>query len=294
MYTQRGIRFQTDPGNHISLIDIFKTLQLEEFYWHYDNAQVFGIRNPDLLFETQGFMQGSQLKDILTTNEFMAIFAEFIGYRRVEDITEIYVWEEFIDSNAEVAVLIADCYFIDVYLKNPEQIQEYYKYIEELGYKPEFIDENDERYNKYGKLLKKFFNSILIIIGSSVIIHSIRMIIIDFEKLKFAELMDDFALPLILSLLFLLYIYLFTVITSYEILFIRLKFVKTIEESLRKRLKWRVILFCNINIERIVHFVQLSRVMQSYVKDSDDITKLFTNYKSYKASKVSQEGSNFS
>ncbi|MDR6723599.1 hypothetical protein J2W91_002061, partial [Paenibacillus amylolyticus] len=109
-----------------------------------------------------------------------------------------------------------------------------------------------------------------------------------FDKVK------DVVLPLVLSFMFVFYIYLFTIIAAYEVLFIRLSFMKTIDESLRFRLKIRIFLFCNLSISRVSNFIQRSKIMQVYVRSTDDISDLFRNYKYHSNRKNIQEGSNIS
>ncbi|EES72913.1 hypothetical protein POTG_02320 [Paenibacillus sp. oral taxon 786 str. D14] len=154
--------------------------------------------------------------------------------------------------------------------------------------------EHSADYQNRNAIIKNFFNAILFIIGFIVIIHSIRSIILGLDQINVSELIKDFLLPLLLSLMFVIYIYFFVLYAAYEIFFIRLSFKKTIDDNLRGKLKLRILFFCNINIKKVSNFVQNSQVLTSYVTRKSDIKKLFDNYRRNTSREISREGSNIS
>lgn len=79
--------------------------------------------------------------------------------------------------------------------------------------------------------------------------------------------------------MFIPYIYFFVLYSSYEKLFMRLKFKKTIDDKYRILLCFRIVLFCKFNINKVNNFIDYSEIMKSYVKSKDDINWLFKNYK---------------
>lgn len=58
----------------------------------------------------------------------------------------------------------------------------------------------------------------------------------------------------------------------------RLSFKKTIDDRIRYLLNFRIILFCNFDISRVNSFIGFSKIMNSHVKDKEDIVQLITNY----------------
>jgi len=141
------------------------------------------------------------------------------------------------------------------------------------------IEVRPEFQNQASQLLKKIINAIIAIIGFSSLIHSIRLFYINFESIALSQVVKDFLLPSLLSIMFVLYIYLLVVFTAYEQLFLRLSFRKTIDDSYRNYLKIRILMFCNININRISNFISRSNIMCCYIRNKNDVKKIFDNYK---------------
>lgn len=151
------------------------------------------------------------------------------------------------------------------------------------------IDKNKEFQNKDSKILKKILNIIQSFIGLYILFYSIEETIINIKNIIIIDEIKDISLPLILSSLFMLYIYLFCVYSSYEQLFIRLSFQKTIHDKIRLFLNIRIIAFCNINIQRINNFIERSNIMRSYVRNRSEVESLIYNYKFFGDNRINDE-----
>lgn len=145
-----------------------------------------------------------------------------------------------------------------------------------------FMDMRPEYQDKNFDIVKKFLGICLSIIGFYLLFHSCRMLILNLDNIVFIDKIKDMLLPSILSLLFIFYIYFLVLYSIYEQVFIRLNFNTKIEDKLRYKLKFRIFLFCNININRISNFVQRSGVMSTLIESKEDIKSLLSNYKNFK------------
>jgi hypothetical protein len=145
LMTLRGIRFQTEQNNHIGLIDIFSPLHAESYYWHLDNVSIMSSDGAALEFNQPGFSEGQEILNEFNKGKLFAIFGEFIAFKDKGIEQEIKTWEDFNNSSAQIVILIVDAYYFDIYLKDQKLLDEYYQHILRLGYKPELIDENDDR-----------------------------------------------------------------------------------------------------------------------------------------------------
>lgn len=76
-----------------------------------------------------------------------------------------------------------------------------------------------------------------------------KMITIPGELFTFVSL-KSFLLPVLLTILFVPFIYLLALYSHYESLFIRLKFLEK-EKPLRKSLKWQILKVANINLNKL-------------------------------------------
>ncbi|MFC3800284.1 DUF2691 family protein [Cohnella sp. GCM10012308] len=144
----RGLRFQTNQGDHIQTDHIFSFLNANDYLWYIDNLDTLDAEL-DINFNVR-FTDGQQLLKDFSEHAVHAIFGEFFAFKKenehVSNEPEINNWDDFVQSSAQIVVLIADCYYIDVYLKDPEVITSCFQFISSRGFTPELIDQTDARY----------------------------------------------------------------------------------------------------------------------------------------------------
>lgn len=128
------------------------------------------------------------------------------------------------------------------------------------------------------RILKAPLAVIFSVIGFGLLFYSCKEFIINFDELVLIDEIKDLLLPSILSFMFLIYIYVYVLYSIYEMLFIRLSFNKMIEEKLRLCLKIRILILCNININKINNFIKRSRNMSTRIESKNDIKELISNY----------------
>ncbi|WP_217594452.1 DUF2691 family protein [Cohnella sp. GbtcB17] len=144
----RGLRFQTDQGDNIQTASIFASLDAYKYRWYIDNLDTLD-QELDSEFNVK-FTDGEKLVKALRFHNVHAIFGEFTAfdkdYECTSDEPEVKDWNEFVKSTAKMVVLIVDCYYIDVYLKDLEVLKRFSRFILSQGLTPELIDETDARY----------------------------------------------------------------------------------------------------------------------------------------------------
>jgi uncharacterized membrane protein len=74
---------------------------------------------------------------------------------------------------------------------------------------------------------------ILSVIGFILLFHSIKLFIKKIDEIILMDLVSELMLTPILSMLFIIFAYLAALYSSYELVFIRLDFYKTIDNKLR-------------------------------------------------------------
>ncbi|WP_407272666.1 hypothetical protein [Radiobacillus sp. PE A8.2] len=141
-----------------------------------------------------------------------------------------------------------------------------------LSLKPEDQDEN-------GKRTKRFLEILLSIVGFVILFQSVKMIINSFDNIVINEVIRDFLLPSILSMLYLIFIYLFALYSSYEVLFMRLKFKHTIPKRYRPLLYMKIVLLCNVKLDYVTSFISRSKIMNTPIQDKRDINKIVNCFK---------------
>ncbi|EJS57056.1 hypothetical protein ICA_01767 [Bacillus cereus BAG1O-3] len=91
-------------------------------------------------------MVGSALKKLIKDNIYYLLFVDLKAYPKGEVLGEIETYEEFKESKCEVVVLVADGDYIQIYVKNQEEIEMMYENARNQGLYVEYItDENDGR-----------------------------------------------------------------------------------------------------------------------------------------------------
>lgn len=83
------------------------------------------------------------------------------------------------------------------------------------------IVERDSKYEPLHKLL----NGFIFIIGVLFMGYAFIMIVVDFKSFASISTLENFVLPILLTLFFLPFVYMVAVYATYEILFIRLKYI---------------------------------------------------------------------
>ncbi|PGM91851.1 DUF2691 family protein [Bacillus cereus] len=101
---------------------------------------------PELFSEDKEIMEGAELKKQIKDNIYYLLFVDLKAYPKGEVPGEIETYEEFKESKCEVVVLVADGDYIQIYVKNQEEIEMMYDNALNQGFYVEYItDENDGR-----------------------------------------------------------------------------------------------------------------------------------------------------
>jgi hypothetical protein len=141
-----------------------------------------------------------------------------------------------------------------------------------IDVKPEFKGDNYKR-------IKSFLYVIISIIVFYWLYNSIKLIIDDLHNIDISLLVKELILPSIYSISFIIVMYFMVIYSMYEVMFIRIGFKKIINDKVRPYLKFRILVFCNINIVRIQKFIEKSGVLTTYINTKKDVKQLIKNYK---------------
>jgi hypothetical protein len=149
---KRGISFRT-PNEQGSLIyEVMKSVDFSLYNWHIGGDEVYVIDEGEIsesLFNQQ-ILDGSDLIEIIRNNIYSVIFIELKAFAKNTTITEIASYENFMDSECEIVMLVADCNYVDIYCKDTQLIENLLINAKMHGYENiEYIDENDTRTSMY-------------------------------------------------------------------------------------------------------------------------------------------------
>jgi hypothetical protein len=131
--------------------------------------------------------------------------------------------------------------------------------------------------------INKLFNNILVIGGYFSIIYTIIKIITDFNSFANGNNLTSFILPLIFTSLYIPFIYCFALYTSYETLFLRLKyFIKT--DKAIKKAKWEIFTSFHVKFRKLNSFAkEFAMIIEEMDCDMITVIKIFNNNSEQKA-----------
>ena len=122
---KRGISFEIPNGYGRFLGDALKPIEIHAFNWKIGIGESYKVVNDKLggmLFsDSQESISGIELEATLETTDYYAVFVDLQAYPSGK-IAKIETYEEFINSDCELVLLVVDCSYVTMYCKNQEAI----------------------------------------------------------------------------------------------------------------------------------------------------------------------------
>lgn len=146
---KRGIIFEI-PNEYGSLLGrVLKPIDITVFIWQIGNGESYMVNNEqleELFSEDRDIIDGAELKKQLENDEYYIIFADLKAYLH-DEFSTIDTYEEFMESQCELVLLVVDCSYVTMYCKNKKDMELLYDNAIDCGFENvEYItDENDTR-----------------------------------------------------------------------------------------------------------------------------------------------------
>ena len=106
------------------------------------------------------------------------------------------------------------------------------------------------KYQKENIQVHMFLDRSISFIGYLILLFVIYKSVVSYSTLFTIAHLKDLLLPILLTILFLPFIYIFTLYCNYESLFVRIKFM-TNDIQIKKKLKRNILLIANINLNKV-------------------------------------------
>ena len=104
--------------------------------------------------------------------------------------------------------------------------------------------------NKEYEIVDKFMNFILIVAGFFLLFYASYKVVTDFENFATIQNLESFYMPILLSILFIPFVYIAALIAAYETLFIRLQFFVP-DKAVLRYVKFKTILSIQFNLSKL-------------------------------------------
>ncbi|MEY8351310.1 DUF2691 family protein [Bacillus cereus] len=153
---KRGVRFliPDEKSSDQNIGDILQPIPCGLYKWDIGFTETYCYKENEItndsIFGEQDVLDGNELERLVNDQTYLAIFVELKAFPKIATVSDIVDYEDFVNSECEIVVLLIDCYYVDVYCKDIQLTEDVYHYAQQNGYTNiEYIDENDERTEMY-------------------------------------------------------------------------------------------------------------------------------------------------
>ncbi len=142
----RGVSFKVLPSKRI-LWKILKCLDIKKYCWYniVDQCEVWANYSGGICFE-KGYYDGKCFLQNIMSDHFV-IFLKLQAYKENGNFFELHTYDEFQKSDCQILILINDCEFVEIYVKDIFHAKLIYQNAAKEGFKDiRYITEsNDSR-----------------------------------------------------------------------------------------------------------------------------------------------------
>lgn len=125
---KRGIHFKIPNTYGCFLADMLSPIDITSYSWFIGGEESYHVKNGDLhhpLFPEETEMDGETFSHLIHQDEHYLIFANLKAFSN-GPVKDIETYEAFRKSNCDLALLIVDSTFVDMYCKNQQMIESLY------------------------------------------------------------------------------------------------------------------------------------------------------------------------
>jgi hypothetical protein len=147
----RGISFKIPNKYGTFLADMLKPIDITKFNWRNQNEEAYIVNDGQfdraLFPEVENDMDGSLLEKRIKDNQYYVIFADLKAFPKGEEVNNTETYEDFLNSNCELVLLVVDSVYTTIYCKDKEKLKLLYRNAIECSFEDVLYitDENDGR-----------------------------------------------------------------------------------------------------------------------------------------------------
>lgn len=141
------------------------------------------------------------------------------------------------------------------------------------------LDAYPEFQNEKSKPVQKLFSFLNIGIGFTILFNTLYLAVIDIKNLGTIDNLRSVLLTPLLSILFLGFVYVFALWSSYEQIFIRIRFGESKSRGLIRYIKFKIIILCRLNINETNDFWKISGLRTLNIRNKSDVLTVMADFK---------------
>lgn len=143
----RGLSFKISNPRGLPLLEIFKCFNVKNYYWYVVGSQndAWDSYMERVLLDHFAY-DGFSFYETISQEHFV-IFLKLQAYFPNDEYDEILSYDDFQKSECQLLLLIHDCCYVDIYMKDQAMLEEMYQYVVSRGCQNvRYInDDNDTR-----------------------------------------------------------------------------------------------------------------------------------------------------
>lgn len=132
------------------LFDILKPIHPEQYFWLTGGEEAYYIEDNELgtpLFPKTHVYAGVAFYKRISEKDYYAIFADLKAFKDRSHVKDITTYDEFLNSQCEIALLLVDSCYVTIYAKNVQHLSALHRQaivsnFEDVAY---ITEENDDR-----------------------------------------------------------------------------------------------------------------------------------------------------
>ncbi|MCR1952866.1 DUF2691 family protein [Clostridium sp. DSM 100503] len=140
----KGIKFNIPNKKGKYLYEVLNSINVLAYKWFINEDDIYCIENYKNLFQDQ-YLNGYEFKDIIMKNEYYIINTEIRAFSDEVKYENIQTYEDFLQSNVEILIIIIDSEYGEIYCKNESMLSNFYKEFKSSNFNPMFIKEDSLR-----------------------------------------------------------------------------------------------------------------------------------------------------
>lgn len=130
----RGLSFKISNPRGLPLLQILTCVNVKNYYWYViDNQNDTWDSHMERLLLDHFAYDGSSFHKTIKQEHFV-IFLKLQAYFSHDKYDEILSYDDFQKSECQLLLLIHDCCYVDIYIKDQAMIEETYQYAVSRGY----------------------------------------------------------------------------------------------------------------------------------------------------------------
>jgi len=139
----------------------------------------------------------------------------------------------------------------------------------------EGVSQGDNKFLKINKVI----HSLFVLIGFAILISVAINVFSDIKQFGSFEMLQSVLFAPVLSILIFPYIYIFKLIITYEVLFIRIHFVESNDKAFHRKIRIMIVRCLKINLKKSLTVLDMGIFNIMSIKNNDDIERMKKIYK---------------